>query len=166
MSDPKNLEELYIEEMQDLWSANDQMARTVGKLADALGDKELSDRFRKSVEGIEKHTGVLRSLIEGAGGELKKEHCRGMEGLVAEAKKHVVESDSPADVKAVAAIAQFQRMCHYGLAGFGTAKAFAEALGRSDDASKLDKIVDDIYGSDEYMSEIAERSKNMEARDG
>ena len=166
MSSPQNLKELYLEELQDLWSANDQMARIVTDMAGKVGDDNLKDKLEKSVSGIEKHIQVLKDLIEDAGGELKKEHCKGMEGLVKEARKHAVEADGPADVIDVAAIAQFQRMSHYGLAGFGTAAAFAQALGLTEAVSRLDAATANIYDSDQYMTELAERSENLEAKAG
>jgi ferritin-like metal-binding protein YciE len=164
MSSPQNLKDLYLEELQDLWSANDQMAKVVRDMADAVSDETLKSKFRASVDGIETHTGVLKDLIGEAGGELKKEHCKGMEGLVTEARKHAVDIDADGDVKDVAAIAQFQRMSHYGIAGFGTARAFAEALGYDDAAGKLKNATGEIYGCDEYMTELAERSQNLEAK--
>ena len=165
MSTPKNLNDLYLEELQDLWSANDQMSKVVKEMADAVGDAKLQKKLSASVKGIETHTGTLKDLIKEAGGELKKEHCKGMEGLVKEARKHAVEMDAEGDIKDVAAIAQFQRMSHYGIAGFGTAAAFAEALGLDDAASKLNEATSEIYSSDEYMTELAERSQNLEAKD-
>lgn len=166
MSTPQNLKDLYLEELQDLWSANDQMAKVVRDMAGAVGDDKLKSKFEASIKGIERHTSLLKELIEDAGGELKKEHCKGMEGLVKEARKHAVEADGPGDVIDVAAIAQFQRMSHYGIAGFGTAAAFADALGLDDAVSKLKEATGDIYESDDYMSELAERSENLEAKAG
>lgn len=163
MADAQNLKSLYIEELQDLWSANDQMKAVVKKMADAASDSTLADRFRRSATGIEKHTDLLKSLLQEAGGENKKDHCKGMEGLVAEVKKHALEAGLEGALLDVSLIAQYQRMCHYGLAGFGTTKAFAEALGFDDAASKLAEAVGQIYESDEYMSDLAERSKNLEA---
>lgn len=163
MSDPKNLTEMYIEELQDLWSANDQMKDVVKELAKAAGDEKLAVRLSKSAEGIQQHTDILRSLIQDAGGKKSKEHCKGMEGLVEEARKHGIETDAEGAVRDVAIIAQYQRMCHYGIAGFGTAKAFAQALGREEDVKKLDRALDAIYESDGYMSDLAERSRNLDA---
>lgn len=163
MSNPQSLKDLYVEEMQDLWSANDQMKSIVTQMADAASDSTLGDRFRRSATGIQKHTDLLKQLIEGAGGESQKDHCKGMEGLVAEVRKHALEPQMSGALRDVALIAQYQRMCHYGIAGFGTIKAFAEALDKSDDASKLDDALDSIYESDDYMTEIAERSKNLKA---
>lgn len=61
----------------------------------------------------------------------------------------------------VAIIAQYQRLCHYGIAGFGTTKAFAEALGKDEAARKLDQALDNIYESDDFMTE---RSRNVDAK--
>lgn len=166
MSVPANLSDCYTEELADLWSANDQMTKVVRDLADAAQDQSLADRLSKAAVGIEKHTKTLKSLLEECG-ESEKEHCKGMEGLVKEARKHALAADiEDADVRDVLIVAQYQRMCHYGLAGFGTAKAFAEALGNEDHASKLDTITSEIYDADENMTDLAERSINLEAKKG
>ena len=94
-----------------------------------------------------------------------KEHCRGMEGLGREAKKHVLEKSSSDDrLNDLVIIAQYQRMSHYGLAGFGTAAAYARALGRSEDETALKSIVSDIYRGDEIASRLAERIEAAAAK--
>ncbi|MGH1570450.1 ferritin-like domain-containing protein [Methylobacterium sp. P31] len=157
MSAPGNLKEVYLEEMQDLWSANDQMVRTVQQLSGQASDAKVKQMLERSVSGIRKHTDVLKSLIQANGGAAKPEPCKGMEGLAAEALKHGVK-EAPRDGKLrdVAIIAQYQRMSHYGLAGFGSAAAYAKALGRTDDAAKLKQAVDEIYRGDEAASRLAE----------
>lgn len=164
MSSPNNLLELYIDEMRDLWSANDQMARVVKDLATNASDQALKSKLSKSLDGIDTHTRTLQAIIEGAGGKTSKDHCRGMEGLVTEAKKHALKASSPAEIKDIEIIAQYQRMCHYGIAGFGTAKAYAEALGRAEDAAKLDKALSEIYDADEWMSDLAARAEKLAAQ--
>ena len=164
MSAPKNLEDCYTEELADNWSANDQMLKMVGQLADKASDPKLKERLNKAAEGIKGHTETLQALLKDCG-ESEKEHCKGMEGLVKEARKHVIDADiEDDDVRDVVIVAQYQRMCHYGICGFGTAKAFAEALGKSDHAAKLDAITADIYGADENMTDLAERSVNLHAK--
>lgn len=165
MSAPKNLEDCYTGELADNWSANDQMKAIVAELAKAAGDKKLKTRLEKSVAGIEKHTKTIQALLKECG-EDEPEHCKGMEGLVKEAKKHAIdEKIEDADVRDVVIVAQYQRMCHYGICGIGTAKAFAEALGKKDHAKKLDTVLSEIYGADENMTDLAERSVNLQARD-
>ena len=164
MSAPENLTDCYTEELADLWSANDQMEKVVGDFASKAGDDKLKQKLEKSQKGIAEHTKTIKSLLEDCGVS-EKEHCKGMEGLVKEARKHALEANiKDADVRDVVILAQYQRMCHYGICGFGTAKAFAEALGKKDHVSKLDTITADIYDADENMSDLAERSVNLSAK--
>jgi ferritin-like metal-binding protein YciE len=164
MSKLANLEDCYTEELADSWSANDQMVPIVRQMAAKAGDDKLKKRLEKAAEGIEQHTRTIKQLLDDCGVS-EKEHCKGMEGLVKEAKKHALEADvADSDVRDVVIISQYQRMCHYGIAGFGTAKAFAEALGKKDHVTKLEKITDDIYDADGNMSDLAERSVNLAAK--
>ena len=142
------------------------MEKAVRKMADVTENDKLAERLRKSADGIADTTQKIKSLLEDCGIS-EKEHCKGMEGLVKEATKHVFEADfDDSDVRDVVLIAQYQRMCHYGICGFGTAKAYAEALGKSDHVSKIDTMVENCYEADEYMTELAERSVNLRAKEG
>jgi hypothetical protein len=85
MSGPESLKEVYHDELADLWSANDQMTKVVKMLAGKVHDDKLKALFEKSVVGINEHTKTIKSLLEAGGGEVAKEHCKGMEGLVKEA---------------------------------------------------------------------------------
>ena len=88
-----------------------------------------------------------------------------MEGLVSEALKHMTqEAPTDGELLDVTIISQYQRMSHYGLAGFGTAASYAEALGKTEDVTKLKSIVSDIYKADEYASTLAEKSAKLAAR--
>jgi ferritin-like metal-binding protein YciE len=158
-----NLKEVYIDEMRDLWSANDQMQQVVKTLSGKASDKKLKDLLENSVAGIGKHTETLKSVLEGAGANVGKERCKGMEGLVAEARKHALEEDLEPPMRDLVIIAQYQRMSHYGLAGFGTAAAYAAALGEKDGAAKLKTIVKDIYKADQYTSQLAEQAEKAAA---
>jgi ferritin-like metal-binding protein YciE len=166
MSTPEDLKDVYVDEMKDLWSANDQMLKVLKKITTKASDTKLKEMLTTSHEGITKHTGVLKELIAGQDEKVSKEHCKGMEGLVAEATKHVLE-EGPKNgpLLDVLIIAQYQRMTHYGIAGFGTAAAYAEALGLKDDAKKLNDATKEIYGGDEFMTKLAETSVNLQAED-
>jgi ferritin-like metal-binding protein YciE len=166
MSAPEDLHDLYIGELQDLWSANDQMARVLKKLIPLATDEQLQSMLEESMNGIAEHTELLKELLDGHDEEIKKEHCKGMEGLAAEAIKHTTDEAPPkGPVLDAQIIAQYQRMTHYGIAGFGTATAFAEALGYDDDASRLDEATASIYDGDEYMTKLAESAVNADAED-
>ena len=164
MSKISSLQELYVDELKDLWSANDQMARALTKIAPQAENPKLQSMLKKSQMGIAKHTEILKSIIEDQGEKVKKEHCRGMEGLAAEAIKHTVEeAPESGPVLDAAIIAQFQRMTHYGITGFGTVSAFAKALKLTEDQAQLQSCVKEMYQSDELMTELAESAVNIQA---
>ncbi len=165
MSAPDSLKDVYTDEMKDLWSANDQMTRAVTTLAGRAHDPKLKKMLEDSVTGINGHADTLKSLISEAGGEVSKEHCKGMEGLVKEALKHAVaEAPEDGELLDITIIAQYQRMSHYGLAGFGSAAAYAGALGMKEHVGKLKGIVGDIYKADEYASHLGEKTAKMAAK--
>ncbi len=164
MSKITTLMELYVDELKDLWSANDQMAKVLTKIGSKATNERLSDMLAKSQRGISAHTETLKVLIEAQNEKVKKEHCKGMEGLAAEAVKHTLdEAPEKGPVLDAAIIAQYQRMTHYGITGFGTAAAFARALKLSGDSDKLEAAVKDMHVADDLMSEVAESAVNIAA---
>lgn len=167
MSAPENLKDLYTGELQDLWSANDQMNRILKKLLSKVSDAPLKAMLTKSQGGIAAHTDVLKQLLADSDEKVKKEHCKGMEGLVAEAIKHTTEeAPEKGPVLDAVIIAQYQRMSHYGIAGFGTAASYAGTLKLKDAQKQLRQATKEIYGGDEYMTKLAETAVNIEAKDG
>jgi ferritin-like metal-binding protein YciE len=167
MSGAETLKEIYVDELRDLWSANDQMQAAVKRLADKATSPKLKAMLEKSVTGVAKHTATLKALVDANDGKQSKDHCKGMEGLVAEAKKHAIDAHMKDDeARDVVIVAQYQRMSHYGLAGFGTAEAYARALGRKSDETKLKGMVEEIYEADAFASQLAEQSVNLAAKHG
>jgi ferritin-like metal-binding protein YciE len=166
MAEIGNLSDLYIDELKDLWSANDQMAKALKKIAPKASHPKLKKMLEASQDGIAGHTDLLKALIANQDAKVSKEHCKGMEGLVAEALKHTLE-DGPdkGPVLDAAIIAQYQRMTHYGITGFGTVAAFSKALKLNDDNGQLKKAVKDMYVADELMTELAEAAVNADAVD-
>jgi ferritin-like metal-binding protein YciE len=165
MAHSETLNDVYTEEMKDLWSANDQMAKVVKTMSAKAHDPKLKEALEKSIQGIEEHGRTLKSLIVDAGADAEKEYCKGMEGLVKEAHKHI-GSDAPksSELLDIVIIAQYQRMSHYGLAGFGAAAAYAKALGMKDHYEQLSKIVGEIYAGDEYASKRAKKVEKLAAQ--
>lgn len=165
MPAPDNLKELYADELKDLWSANDQMARALTTLTEKASDPKLKQFLTGSVAGIGTHNETIKSLLSDSDEEVEKEHCKGMEGLVKEALKHgVKEAPEDGDLEDITIIAQYQRMSHYGIAGFGSAAAYARALGMKDHETKLKSIVSDIYKADEATSKMSEKAAKLAIR--
>jgi ferritin-like metal-binding protein YciE len=158
MASTESLEDVYASELKDLWSANEQMTKVVKLMSEKAHDPKLKQTLERSVTGIQQHTETLKSLLTNSDSTAEKEYCKGMEGLVKEATKHITqEAPGNRDLLDIEIIAQYQRMSHYGLAGFGTAAAYAKALRRKDDVVKLRQIVANIYKGDEFASTLAER---------
>ena len=157
----QTLQALYIDELRDLCSANDQMQSVVGKMAGRASNEKLQALLQHSIAGIGKHTQAIRAMLP-ADAALQ---CRGMQGLVEEATRHAIEADLPPTLRDLALVAQYQRMSHYGIAGFGTAAAYADALGQTEQAETLRTIVSDIYRADEYTSAMAEGLEAVTAAD-
>ena len=164
MSTNSSLQDVYADELKDLWSANDQMTKVVKVMAGKAHDPKLKQALENSITGIKNHAETLKALLTHSGEEAQMEYCKGMEGLVKEATKHVTqEAPSDGQLLDIVIIAQYQRMSHYGLAGFGTAAAYAKALGKQDDHTKLANIVSDIYKGDEYATTLAAKTEQAAA---
>lgn len=159
-----NLKDVYIDQLQDLYSANRQSMKTVGKLADAATNTELEKALKDGVIGIGRGISVLEEVINEHGAKPTGEFCRGMEGLVNEARAHVLDANfEDDDARDAMIIAQYQRMVHYGLAGYGCCVAFANRLGLDGDGAKLEQCLDDTYDGDRRMTAIATGDVNQAA---
>jgi ferritin-like metal-binding protein YciE len=164
METRESLKDIYADEMRDLWSANDQMAKVVKVMSGIAHDPKLKQALEKSITDINKHAETLKSLLTDVGEKVEMEHCKGMAGLVKEATKHLTkEAPQDRELLDIVIIAQYQRMSHYGLAGFGTAAAYAKALGKKDHDTKLTGIVSAIYKGDEYATALAAKTEQAAA---
>jgi ferritin-like metal-binding protein YciE len=161
---PHSLKDLYIHEIKDIHSANKQAAETCGMFARKLDTPALIEKFEKSVRMIEDNNAQLEKLAEAHGEKASGVHCKGMEGLVTEAKKHVLHSDYEYEaLRDAAAIAQFQRITHYALAGYGTANAYADQLGDSTGTQTFKALLDDGYEGDRAFTDMAVNCINEDA---
>lgn len=159
-----NLKDVYIDQLQDLYSANKQAAKIVDELAKAATSTALREALERGVAGIKDGAQHLEALIRDKDANPNAEHCKGMEGLVREAKAHALNTEFGTDaVRDAVIITQFQRMAHYAIAGYGCAAAFAKQLDMGDDATTLRGMLDAAYSGDKTMSEIAEKSINQRA---
>ncbi|GMN02233.1 ferritin-like domain-containing protein [Erythrobacter sp. MTPC3] len=161
------LKDLYIDQLQDLYSADKQSLEATKMLHEKATSEDLRRALKNGVEGISQGMVKVKNLIEGHDAEPTGEFCKGMEGLVKEAKAHAINADiDDKDVLDASIITQYQRMTHYGIAGYGTAVAFAKRLGLENDASELQTCLDNTYGGDREMADIATGKVNKEAMAG
>lgn len=159
-----SLKEVYIDQLQDLHSANKQALKATRELAKAADSDSLRSALERGVEGIEDGAGKLEQIIRAHDADPTGEHCKGMEGLVREAKAHALQEDfGDGTVRDAVIITQYQRMAHYAIAGYGCAMAFAKELGLADESQTLKSMLNAAYSGDKTMSEIAEERVNARA---
>jgi len=159
-----NLEDLYIAELKDIYSANKQSKSTTKMLAKEATDAELVKALERGVEGVEDGMKTMESILEKHGHKPSGEFCKGMEGLIKEAKHHVTEeSFGDSDVKDAMIITQYQRMEHYAIAGYGCLETFARRLGLEEDADKIKSCLEATKDGDVFLSKLAEKEINKSA---
>lgn len=125
----QTLEDLYIDQLQDLYSANRQSLKVTEKLAGKAHNPKLQDALKRGVSGIEDGINAVEGLIRKHKADPRGEFCQGMEGLVKEAKAHAIDAEiEDEDVRDASIISQYQRMTHYALAGYGTVLPLPVAL--------------------------------------
>lgn len=160
----QNLKDVYIDQLQDIYSACKQSHEATTALAGAASDDKLTEALKRGAGGIERGMGQIADIIKSHGQDPEGEHCKGMEGLVNEAHAHALEEDFGDDAARDAMIiTQYQRMAHYAIAGYGCCLAFAQRLDLSDDAKTLTECLDKSYDGDREMSELAEDRVNRKA---
>lgn len=158
------LKDLYVDQLQDIYSANKQSLEMTKKLHEKAHSSSLKEALKAGVDGIGEGIDQVGAIIKAHGEDPTGEFCKGMEGLVKEAKAHALEADiADADVLDASIITQYQRMTHYGLAGYGTVVAFAKRLGLESDAATLQTCLDNTYGGDRTMTAIATGEVNQQA---
>ncbi len=159
-----SLKDIYVHQLQDLHSANGQCLEIVRELAGKAKNQELRNALEAGVEGIRDGQHVLSVLIRHHGGDAGATTCKAMEGLVKEARIHVLETEFESDdVRDAVIIAQYQRMVHYAIAGYGCLVAFARKLELDKEADKIRNCLDQTTDGDRHMTEIAVTAVNESA---
>ncbi|MBK4216103.1 DUF892 family protein [Paracoccus caeni] len=163
----KNLEDLYLDQLKDLYSACRQSMPVVTALGGAAKSKELAEALISGNQGIARGMEALAEICSRHDIDPTGEHCRGMEGILFEAKKHALETEfADEDAQDAAIITQYQRMAHYAIAGYGCVRTFANRLGFDEDAAVLQDCLDHTRSGDKHMTALAEGGINEAAMDG
>jgi len=151
------LQEVLIEEMQDLLHAENQLVKALPKMAKAANNEELSTAFKEHLEQTKGHVERLKKAFELLGAKAKAKPCKGMAGLVEEGQEVITEGKDKEDAEAdLALIAAAQKVEHYEISAYGTCRAIAEKLNRSDVAKLLSQTLSEEEKADKLLTEIAE----------
>ena len=156
-----DLQELFVNELKDLYDAEKRISKALPKMAKAADSEELSTAFEEHLGQTEQHITRLEQIFDSLGEKPGDEKCEGMEGLLKEGKEMIEEKGEPA-VKDAGLIAAAQKVEHYEMAGYGTVRTWAQVLGNEEAADLLQQTREEEEAADKKLTEIAE-SLNLEA---
>jgi ferritin-like metal-binding protein YciE len=157
-----SLEDLYVDELKDLYSAENQLLKALPKMAKAASAPKLSSAFESHLKQTRFYVTRLEQIFKKLGGSPKGKKCKAMEGLLAEGKELMAE-DADAAVMDAALIGAAQRVEHYEMAGYGCVRTYARLLGHKDAADLLQKTLDEEGAADKALTKLAETSINIGA---
>jgi ferritin-like metal-binding protein YciE len=156
---------LYIEELKDLYSAETQLTKALPKMAKAASSDELRQAMEKHLAETEGHVKRLEQIFEKLERSPRGKRCKGMAGLIEEGSELLKEKgEMEAEVLDAGLIAAAQRVEHYEIAAYGTARTFAQRLGHQEAAQLLQQTLDEEYATDRKLTALAEGGINQEAQ--
>jgi ferritin-like metal-binding protein YciE len=158
----ESLHELYVEQLQDLYSAESQILEALPKMVKAASHPELRQGFELHLRQTEEHVRRLERIFQELEEEPEGEECEGMKGLLKEGEKTMKEK-ADSDVLDAALIADAQRVEHYEMAGYGCARTYAAMLGYEDQADLLQQTLDEEGDTDHKLTDLAETVINVDA---
>ena len=156
------LEDLLHHELKDLYSAENQLVKALPKMAKAAANPELKAGFEEHLEQTKVHVERLDEIGEKLGKKLTGHKCKAMEGLIEEGAE-LIDEDAEASVRDAGLIGAAQRVEHYEIAGYGTARALATRLGLDDIAETLGETLEEERQTDAKLTALAESAVNAEA---
>jgi ferritin-like metal-binding protein YciE len=158
----QTLKDLYIHELKDLFSAEQQLVRALPKMAKAASNQELAAGFQEHLEQTKGHAQRLEQILSSHKQSTRGPKCKGMEGIVAEGAE-MIEEEAEVEVKDAGLIAAAQRVEHYEMAGYGTARTYAELLGDQEGAKLLGLTLEEERQTDQKLSKLAKSAVNVAA---
>ena len=159
-----SLKELYVEELKDLYSAENQLVKALPKMAKAASSDELRQGFEEHLEQTRGHVQRLEKVFQALEESPKGKKCKGMEGLIEEGAE-VMEEEFEGSRMDAALIGAAQRVEHYEIAAYGTVCAFAKELRQTEQASLLTETLEEEKETDEKLTELAQQI-NAQANEG
>jgi ferritin-like metal-binding protein YciE len=150
----QSLEDVFTEQLADLYSAERQLVAALPKVAAAAQSDELRKALDEHLAQTRNHVARLEEVFQTIRPSVPDEHCKGMEGLLSEGAK-VIQSDGDGAARDAALIAAAQRIEHYEIAGYGTAKTLANQLGYDRAEELLGETLDEEADADKRLTKIA-----------
>jgi len=159
----ESLRDLMIDELKDLYSAENQILKALPKMIKKATSPELKQGFEKHLKETEGHVERLDKIFQELDESPRGKKCKGMEGVIADGKE-LMEEDAEPDVMDAGLIGAAQHVEHYEIAGYGCVRTYAELLGLNNISKLLQKTLDEEKATDEKLTELA-RNINVEAEE-
>jgi ferritin-like metal-binding protein YciE len=150
----EGLKELYVDELKDLYNAENQLLKALPKMAKAASSEELRQGFEEHLEQTRGHVERLEEIFKSLDENPKGKKCMGMEGLVKEGSE-VMGEDFEGALMDAALIGAAQRVEHYEIAAYGTVAEFAKILGEDEHVSLLEETLQEEKDTDEKLTSLA-----------
>lgn len=164
MKEPKSLQDLYKMELADLYDAEQQIIKALPKMIDGATSEELKDALNEHLDVTKEQASRLEQIFEQMGEKPKREKCKGMQGVITEGSD-LLEEIKDDDLRDAAIISAAQRVEHYEMAGYGTARTYAQLLGEDQAAKLLQQTLDEEKEADQKLTDLA-GELNAEAMNG
>ncbi len=156
------LEELFVDELKDIFDAEKQLVKALPKMAKAATSDKLQGAISEHLEQTKGHVQRLEKVFQSLDMAARGKHCMAMEGLISEGKE-IIEDDLDDAVRDAALIGAAQKVEHYEIASYGTLIAHARHLGHDEAIELLQETLDEEKQTDENLTELAESEVNIEA---
>jgi len=160
-----NLQDLMVDNLKDLYNAENQLLKALPKVAKAVENEQLREALEMHLKETQGHVQRLEQVFSTLGEKPTGKKCKGMEGLIEE-NKELMGEDAEPDVMDAGLIVGCQKIEHYEIAGYGSAVTFAKMLGNNEAARLLGEILDEEERTDKKLTEIAKSSINVQAAEG
>lgn len=157
-----SLETLFLDQLKDLYDAEQRLTKALPAMEKAANHQSLKSAFRQHLQETQNQIRRLEQCFQALGKTAEGKTCYAMKGLVEEGQEAVDATGDP-DVKDAALIAAAQRVEHYEISGYGTARTFARRMGRDDIAQLLQQTLDEEEATDRKLTQLAESSINQQA---
>lgn len=157
------LHDAFVDQLKDLYSAETQLTKALPKMAKAASDAKLREAFEHHLEETRGHVDRLKEIFSDLDASPDGETCEAMQGLVKEGEQAIEEFEN-GPVRDAMLIASAQRVEHYEMAGYGTVRAWAKAMGHDDVARQLDETLEEEKSADEKLNKIALDGVNKAAK--
>jgi len=158
----ETLQDLYIHELKDLYSAEKQLVQALPKMAKAAHNEELSAGIQKHLSQTKEHAARLEKILSNHKQSTRGAKCKGMAGIIAEGAE-MIEEEADLEVKDAGLISASQRVEHYEIAGYGTLRTYAELLGDTEGAKLLQTTLREEEETNNELTKVAKSAINVAA---